>query len=367
MTATPDLLSPVRFRCGAVARNRVCLAPLTNLQSEDDGALSDDERRWLERRAEGGFGLVETCAAHVSADGKGFDGQLGIWSDHHLPGLRALAGGLARAGALGVVQLYHGGVRSPSRLTGRQPWSASAFHEDRPGFEPPRAATEADIAAVIEAFVAAAVRAQAAGFQGVELHAAHGYLLSQFLSRTINVRGDGWGGDFAGRARLLRTIAGRVRAATPAPFVLGVRISPEDFGFARGLDLDESLALAGWLADDGIDYLHLSLWEAARNTAKRPEEHAVPLFRRALPDDVRIVVAGNLWTRAEADAQLARGADLVALGRAAILNPDWPTQVADPGFLPERGPLTPDELRARAIGEKFVVYLRRFKNMVRDA
>lgn len=367
MTASTDLLSPVRFRCGAVARNRVCLAPLTNLQSADDGTLADDERRWLVRRAEGGFGVIETCAAHVSADGKGFDGQLGIWSDHHLPGLRALAAGLAEHGALGLVQLYHGGVRAPSRLTGVRPWSASEFREDRPNFEPPRAATEADIAGAIEAFVAAAVRAREAGFHGVELHAAHGYLLSQFLSRTMNVRDDAWGGDLEGRARLLRTITQRVRAAVPAPFVLGVRISPEDFGFARGLDLDESLALAGLLADDGIDFLHLSLWEAGRNTAKRPDEHAVPLFRRALPEDVRIVVAGNLWTRADAAAQLERGADLVAIGRAGILNPDWPRRVADPGFAPERGPLTPAELRSLAIGERFVEYLRRFKGMVRDA
>lgn len=366
MTATTDLLSPVRFRCGAVARNRICLAPLTNQQSADDGTLSDDERRWLVRRAEGGFGVIETCAAHVLADGKGFDGQLGIWSDAQLPGLRALAGELARHGALGLVQLYHGGVRAPSRLTGVQPWSASVFHEDRQGFEAPRAGTEADIEGAIEAFVAAAVRAHAAGFHGVELHAAHGYLLGQFLSRTINQRDDAWGGDLVGRARLLRTIARRVRAAVPAPFVLGVRISPEEFGYARGVDLDESLALAGWLADDGVDFLHLSLWEAARNTAKRPEEHAVPLFRRALPQEVRIVVAGNLWTAADAMAQLERGADMVAIGRAAILNPDWPRRIADPAYAPERGPLTPAELQALAISARFVEYLRRFRGMVRD-
>lgn len=366
MTASTDLLSPVRFRGGAVARNRVCLAPLTNLQSADDGVLSDDERRWLERRAAGGFGVVETCAAHVLAEGKGFDGQLGIWGDHQLPGLTALAAAIADAGALGLVQLYHGGVRSPSRLTGVQPWSASVFHEDRPTFEPPRAGTEDDIAGAIAGFVAAARRAHAAGFHGVELHAAHGYLLGQFLSRTMNVRDDAWGGDLTGRARLVRTIAREVRAAVPAPFVLGVRISPEDFGYARGLDLDESLELAGWLAEDGVDFIHLSLWDARRNTQKRPEAHAVPLFRAAVPAEVRLVVAGDLWTAADAAAQLGRGADLVALGRAAILNPDWPKQATAPEFAPERGPLTPAALGELAISPRFVEYLRRFKGMVRD-
>lgn len=366
MSAAAELLSPIRFRCGATARNRVWLAPLTNLQSEEDGTLSDDEQRWLQARADGGFGVVETCAAHVSEEGKGFDGQLGVWSDRHLPRLRALAQGLAGAGALAVAQLYHGGVRSPSRMTGRQPWSASAFREDKPNFEVPREGSAADIEAAIEAFVAAALRSAAAGFQGVELHAAHGYLLSQFLSRTMNPRTDGWGGDLVGRARLLRTIARRVRAAAPPDFLLAVRLSPEDFGYARGLDLDESLQVAAWLAEDGVDCVHLSLWDVTRNTAKRPTEHAIPLFRAALPAEVRIVVAGNIWTAEDAEAQLARGADLVALGRAAILNPDWPARAREPGYQPERGPLTPAALRERAISERFVHYLRRFPGLVRD-
>lgn len=362
-----SLFDPIRLPCGAVARNRVWLAPLTNQQSHDDGTCSPEERRWLERRAEGGFGVALTCAAHVSEDGKGFDGQLGVWGDHQLPGLRELAAGIARAGALGLVQIYHGGVRAPSRLTGRQPWSASAFTEDRAGFEPPRAGEPGDIEAAIDAFVRAAVRSREAGFHGVEIHGAHGYLLGQFLSSAMNRRTDEWGGSFENRARLIRTVTRRVRTAVAPPFVVGVRISPEDFGYARGLDLDESLQLAAWLADDGVDFLHLSLWDVFKNSTKRPEEHPIPLFRRALPAHVPLVVAGKIWTRADAEAALDRGADVVALGKSAILNPDWPLQAArDPAFVPERGPLTPDALRERAISDRFVTYLRRFSGMVRE-
>ncbi|MCY1071565.1 NADH:flavin oxidoreductase [Nannocystis sp. RBIL2] len=362
------LLSPIRLRNGLVARNRVWLAPLTNQQSHDDGVLSTAEQRWLERRAEGGFGVVETCAAHVSQDGQGFDGQLGVWGDHQLPRLRELAAAIAQAGALGLVQLYHGGVRSPSRLTGRRPWSASSFTEaGRPEFEVPRAADVSDIEAAIDAFDQAARRTAAAGFHGVELHGAHGYLLGQFLSSTMNQRTDEWGGSFANRARLIRTIARRVRAATPADFLVGARISPEDFGYARGLDLDESLQLAAWLAEDGVDFLHVSLWDSKKNTAKRPDQHPVPLFRAALPKHVPLVVAGNIWTRAEAEAELERGADFVALGKVAILNPDWPLRAADPSYQPERGPLTPAQLHDLAISDVFVDYLRRFKTIVRDA
>ncbi len=361
---TSSLFTPITFRSGAVASNRLALAPLTNQQSHDDGTLSDAERLWLERRAAGGFGLVETCAAHVSEDGKGFDGQLGVWGDHQLPGLRALAAGLAARGALGLVQLYHGGVRSPSRLIGQQPWSASSFDEAREGFERPRPATDADLERVHRDFVAAAMRARTAGFAGVELHGAHGYLFSQFLSRTMNLRSDGWGGALNNRARLLREVTRAVRAECPAPFLLGVRLSPEDFGHAHGLDLDESLQVAAWLAEDGVDYVHLSLWDVRRNTAKRPQEHAIPLFRAAVPDAVRIVVAGKIWTPADAAAQIDRGADLVALGRSAILNPDWPRRAVDPDFTPERGPLTRAQLHDRAISDAFVDYLGRFPGMV---
>ena len=365
ITGMSAIFTPVTFRCGRSAHNRVALAPLTNQLSHDDGTLSADEQAWLVRRARGGFAIVETCAAHVSEDGKGFVGQLGVWGDHQLPGLTQLAAELAEHDALGLVQLYHGGVRSPSALTGQQPWSASSFDEDKPDFERPRPATDADLERVHADFLAAARRSHQAGFAGVELHAAHGYLFSQFLSSAMNTRDDAWGGSLANRARLLRTVTRSLRAACPAPFILGVRLSPEDYGHARGLDLDESIQLAAWLAEDGVDFVHLSLWDAHRNTAKYPDQHAVPLFRRAVPDDVRIIVAGKLWTLADAEAMLDRGADLVALGRAAILNPDWPRLAAAADFTPERGPLTRAELHARAIADRFVTYLERFK-LVRE-
>lgn len=361
----PTLFEPVTFRHGAVAPNRLALAPLTNGQSDDDGTLGDDERRWLARRAAGGFGVVATCASHVAPDGKGFAGQLGIWSDAHLHGLTALAAEIASHGALGLVQLYHGGVRSPSSLTGQQPWSASVFHEDRPEFETPRAATDDDIHGVIGQFRDAAVRADRAGFAGVELHGAHGYLLSQFLSATMNTRGDAWGGDIAGRARLLREVTRSVRAVTRPGFVVGVRISPEDFGYTRGVDLDETLTVAKWLADDGIDFLHLSLWNVERMTAKRPAEHPITAFRAALPGDVRIMAAGKVWEAAQAEAAIARGADLVAVGRAGIVNPDWPTLVRD-GAPVRHPPLTVAEYAARDVSPRFVAYLRRFDGMVAD-
>jgi 2,4-dienoyl-CoA reductase-like NADH-dependent reductase (Old Yellow Enzyme family) len=360
------LLAPLRFRSGAVAKNRIALAPLTNAQSHDDGSLSDEEKRWLVRRAQGGFGIVETCAAFVDPLGKGFPGQLGIADDAQLPALSALSRGITEHGALGLVQLVHGGVRAPSRFTGVVPWSASRFEEDTPGFEVPRAGSERDIELAFERFVAAAHRAERAGFSGVELHAAHGYLLSQFLSRTMNQREDAWGGSLENRARLLRTIVRKVRDEIPEPFIVGVRLSPEDRGHARGLDADEAATVSRWLADDGVDFIHLSLWDTRNNLQKRPAEHPLTLFRRAVGEDVPLLAAGAIWDEKDARATLEWGADAIALGKAAILNPDWPRHFADPGFAPTRGPLTPAEYAALDVGPRFVDYLRRFEGMIAE-
>lgn len=357
-----DIFSPFSFRNGVTAQNRLALAPMTNGQSHDDGSLGDDELRWLAMRAEGGFGIIETCAAHVAPDGQGWDGELGIFDDRLLPGLARLATAMRERGALGFVQLFHGGARASVERIGGRPFSASEIPTDPAA---PRAATREDIERTIAAFAAGARRAHQAGFEGVELHGAHGYLLGQFLSNQ-NTRTDAYGGDIAGRARFVREVTRAVRAAVPSSFVVGIRLSPEEWGQAKGVDLDESLQVAAWLRDDGIDFLHLSLWRAEKNTQKRPEEHAIGLFRRVIGDEVKILACGGVWTRAEAEALLGRGADSVAIGRAGIANPDWPNQVRDPAWEPKRPPLTPAELRERGLNDRFVSYMKRWKGFVAE-
>jgi 2,4-dienoyl-CoA reductase-like NADH-dependent reductase (Old Yellow Enzyme family) len=232
--------------------------------------------------------------------------------------------------------------------------------------EQPRALSIEEIERVRDAFVESSVRAARAGFGGVELHAAHGYLLSQFLSRTFNPRADGWGGDLVGRARLLREIVKRVRDRVPASFVVGVRLSPEDRGLAKGLDVDESVQVARDVADDGADFVHVSLWDASKNTVKRPDVHPVPLFRAALRDDVVLIAAGSVHTRDDANALQRRGCDVVAVGRAAIADPDWIAHVVVDGREPLRAPRTEQELLAVDVSPKFVRYLRRFPGFVAE-
>ena len=356
---TASLSDPLLFRTGLQASNRIALAPMTNKQSHEDGTLSEAEFHWLTSRAEGGFGLIFTCASHVAKDGQGWPGELGIFDDAHLPGLTRLAKALHAAGAKAIVQIFHGGVRADRTVSGVQPWSASEL-------EGARAATSEDITRVIKQFADAARLAEAAGFDGVELHGAHGYLLTQFLSTTQNLRTDEWGGSLENRARLAREVARAVRQATSRRFTLGMRLSPEDFGNAKGLDIDESVQVAQWLAEDGLDFIHLSLWRANLNTHKYPDRHAITMFREALPANIVLLAAGAVYTPDEALALVVRGADGVALGRSAILNPDWPLRMNDENWEPQRPPVTIAQLEARGLGPVFADYMRNWKGFVTD-
>lgn len=351
------LLEPLTFANGVLSRNRAALAPMTNHQSNEDGSLANPELRWLEERADGGFGIIITCAAHVSRGGKGWPGELGIFSDDLMEGLSQLASSLRSRGSLPMVQLYHGGYRSPSELIGGPPRGPSSY--ERYGAVP---LTDAEILAIIEDFVAAAVRAEKAGFSGIELHGAHGYLLTQFLSVVYNKRTDCWGGSLENRARLLRMVTSAIRARVSPSFVVGVRLSPEDNRAARGLDLDESVQVGRWLADDGADFLHLSLWNWRANSIKRPNMHVIPVFRQAIPSAVRIIAAGDVWTGADAAAVLALGADGVAVGRAAILDANWPLIVSDDAAELTVPPVPSDRLAAKGLTPYFIEQLRGYRD-----
>ena len=364
---TPKILTPYEFpRTGTQVRNRTVLAAMTNKQSHTDGSLGDDELEWLAARARGGFGIITTCAAHVSLDGQGWDGELGVFDDSLLPGLSRLAGALRAGGALSLVQIFHGGVRAPSRLTGQQPFSASAFELDAKDFEVPREASVDDIQRTIAAFAAAARRCADAGFDGVEIHGAHGYLITQFLGTISNARDDEWGGSLENRARFVRRVVAAVREATPDGFLVGVRISPEVPD--QGVDLDESLIVAGWLASDGVDFVHVSNWDSFKAPAKYPSSKK-PLttwFREAIGPLTPMIATGAVWTPTEADLVLDQGADLVGLGRAAIGNDRWPQEAAEADREPARPPFSPEHLRAAALSETMVDYMRRWPDFVTD-
>ena len=351
---------PLAFARGPAMKNRFMLAPLTNSQSHADGTISRDEHEWLRMRAVGGFGLTMTCASHVLPSGQGFPGQLGIFSDAHLPGLRQLADAIRAAGSLSSVQLYHGGMRSPAQLTGHAPWCPSANDEFGA-----RAMSAAEIARTIDGFVEAALRAERAGFDGVELHGAHGYLLCQFLSPEINRREDDYGGSFENRCRLLREVIAGIRQRCRPDFQLGVRLTPERFG----IPLAEALALAeALMREDRLDYLDISVWDFL----KEPEDQEfrgrtlTRWFAELERKRTRMGAAGKIRTPADVQAALDAGLDFVLLGRAAILHHDFPLRAASPGFTPIDTPVTRDYLRSQFLGDAFIGYMAGWKGFVAD-
>jgi len=356
-----SLLDPVSFSHGPSMPNRFMLAPLTNQQSHADGTLSDEERTWLVMRAEGGFGLVMTCAAHVQPEGKGFPGQLGIFSDAHLPGLTRLAAGIKAHDSVAIVQLYHGGMRSPGEVIGMQPLCAS--DNEKWGA---RAMSTGEVEAMVEAFIVAAQRAEKAGFHGVELHGAHGYLLAQFLSPEINQRDDRYGGSLANRQRVVLDILHGIRQRCGSDFMLGVRLSPERFG----MNLEEVVQLAErMMGDELIEFLDMSMWDVF----KMPEDAGAD--RRSLLErftalerkGCRLGVAGKLRTPADCRRAMDQGVDWVMLGRAAILHHDFPNRLrAAPAFVPVDLPASPAHLRAEGLSETFVEYMKSWKGFVLD-
>lgn len=357
-----NLFQSLAFPSGATMKNRFMLAPLTNTQSHVDGTLSDDEYNWLTMRASGGFGLTMTCAAHVQAQGQGFPGQLGIFSDDHLPGLTRLADGIKERGSLSMVQLHHAGMRSPEDLIGCRPQCPS--DNSKWGA---RALSTEEVEQLIEDFICAAVRAEQAGFDGVEVHGAHGYILAQFLSSETNQRTDQFGGSAENRGQPIKQIIDGIRDRCRSDFILGLRLSPERFEVALGDIIDFSQSV---LNDGKIDFLDMSLWDIF----KEPEEDAykgrslMSYFTELERGDVALGVAGKLRTPEEITQAMEENIDFVLLGRAAILHHDYPLKMQqNQNFVPVSNPVSADHLRAEGLGEAFVTYMSGWKGFVQES
>ena len=252
-----SLNDKITFASGHQMKNRFMLAPLTNTQSHEDGVLSDDEYHWLTKRAQGGFGITMSCASHVQDIGKGFPGQLGIFDDKHIDGLTRLTSEIKKHESLAIAQLHHAGMRSPEELINTQPVCPS--DDSNTGA---RSLSFEEVIQLREDFIAAAVRAKKSGYQGVEIHGAHGYILSQFLSSEINRRQDEYGGSNENRSRIIFEIVEGIRNNCGKDFILGVRLSPEGFGLKLGeiKEVCEEL-----IALNNIDFLDMSLWDSFKD------------------------------------------------------------------------------------------------------
>ncbi|MEN3276764.1 MAG: hypothetical protein V7631_2554 [Massilia sp.] len=330
-----DLLSPLTLR-SLTLRNRIAMAPMCQYSAEE-GMANDWHLVHLGSRAVGGTGLVIVEATGVTWDGRITPGDLGIWSDDHIEPLARIARFVHSQGAVAGIQLAHAGRKASTAA----PWSGGAALKTAaeggwpvvapspipflPGDPDPIALDEAGIAGIVDAFEAAARRAFAAGFKVLEIHAAHGYLLHQFLSPHSNQRNDQYGGSLENRMRFLLRVTERIRAAVPADLPLFVRISATDWA-AGGWDIDQSVELSRQLKGLGVDLIDVStggnLPTARIPVAKR---YQVPCSRRIREDAGILTGTVGLITDAkEADEIITGGdADLVLVGRELLREPYW--------------------------------------------
>lgn len=327
-----DFSNPLTFKSGVTLSNRLLMSPMTTQQSFYNGTVTRDEIQYYADRAKG-LGAVITGAANVQAQGKGWPGELSIASDDMLPQLHALAGAIQAQGAKAIVQLFHAGrMTHAATLMGEQPVSASAVAALRPDAEVPRAMTLDEIHATVIAFGEATRRAIQAGFHGVELHGANTYLLQQFFSPHSNRREDEYGGTLEKRYRFIKEVLDSVFAAVEKyadhPFLVGYRVSPEEFE-TPGIRFDDTLWLLDQLKTTNLDYVHISLnaYDRVAKDEQHNQKSILAYVHDQLARQLPLIGVGGVRTRVDVNHVLAN-AELVAVGQQLLYDPTWAVKLA---------------------------------------
>ena len=331
------LFESFTFSKGMELKNRIVMAPMTNFSSNPDGTVSDEEIQYYVRRSKG-VGMVITACTYVTANGKGFHGEFAGDSDEMIPSLRRLAEVIKKQGAKAILQMFHGGRMCPPELVPNgEIVSASAVPAEQ-GAPPstegvvPRALSASEVEAIIRDFGETTRRAIEAGFDGVEIHGANGYLIQQFFSPHSNRREDKWGGSLEKRMAFPLAVVDEVKKVVAdhakEPFIVGYRFSPEE-PETPGITMADTLALVEALADKNLDYLHASLmdfWSTPRRGADdtRPR---IELIQEQAGDRVPVIGVGSIYTADDALKALQSGVPLIALGRELIIDPDWVEKV----------------------------------------
>ena len=332
--------SPFRFNCGLEMANRFAIAPLTTDSSHDDGTAADNELEFVRRRAAGGFGMTISSAAYVEQDGRAWQG-IGAAHDGHLSSLRRLAEAMHAAGGLAILQIYDGGRIAKPELIGEQVLRApSAVASLRPGARTPRAMTADEVENLIASFGEAASLARKAGFDGVEIHGANHYAVHQFFSPRANHRDDHWGGTLSKRMNFALAVAQAVRDALGPRLIAGFRVTPFE-SEPDGYTLEDSKQLCSELAGLDIDYISISLDDYRNSRPMRetrvyngpvekgytPAESPITEFARIIAGRCAVMASGGIKTCVDAEGALGMGADLVAIGRAVVVDPEWLSKV----------------------------------------
>lgn len=328
-TARRLLFEPIRVGA-ATMRNRVAMCPMTTCFADPDGHVTDRQLEFLRARARGGAGMVFTEGAAVHRLSRGWKHHFSAYDDSFKPGLARLAQAIRAEGALACLQLMHNGRRTLSAMIGERPVAPSAVAAEGSSWEVPRALATEEVEEHIEAFVEAAARAADCGWDAVELHGAHGYLLNQFFSPLSNHRQDEFGGSLPNRARFATEAIHRIHARLGDGFPVGVRISLYEIP-PGGITVEESQRLveileragAAWIdGSAGVSSLTKELrWTIGTGEATLSEEARRV---RAHLTGIPYMTVGRILHAEAAEAVLSQGvADIVGVGRALVADPDW--------------------------------------------
>jgi len=368
-----DVWSPLRFNSGREMANRFAIAPLTTDSSHEDGTATENELEFVRRRAASGFGATISSAAYVEQDGRSWQG-IGATHDGHLSSLRRLAEAMRAAGGLAILQIYDGGRIAKPELIGEQCLRApSAVASLRPGAKTPRAMTANEVGNLIASFGEAASRARKAGFDGVEIHGANHYAVHQFFSPRANHRVDNWGGTLSKRMNFPLAVAQAVRDALGPKSIAGFRITP--FESERGgYTLEDAKLLCNELAKLDLDYISVSLddyrmsrpvsetrvYDGPVEISYTPAESPITEFARVIAGRSAVMASGGIKTCIDAEGAIKKGADLVAIGRAVVVDPEWLSKVRSKSEASILAGLPKDELeiaKALSIPPRMVEYL----------
>jgi 2,4-dienoyl-CoA reductase-like NADH-dependent reductase (Old Yellow Enzyme family) len=365
--------TPLRFNCGRETANRFVIAPLTTDSSHEDGTAPENELEFVRRRAASGFGATISSAAYVEQDGRSWQG-IGAAHDGHLSSLHRLAEAMRASGGLAILQIYDGGRIAKPELIGEQVLRApSAVASLRPGATTPRAMTGDEVENLIASFRQAASLARNAGFDGVEVHGANHYAVHQFFSPRANQRTDHWGGTLAKRMNFPLAVAQAVRDALGPKLIAGFRVTPFE-AEADGYRLEDAKQLCNELAGLNLDYISVSLddyrmsrpagetrvYHGPVEKVSAPAENPITALARVIAGRGAVMASGGIKTCVDAEGAIKLGADLVAVGRAVVVDPEWLSKVRSKSEASILAGLPQDELliaNALSIPPRMVEYL----------
>jgi NADPH2 dehydrogenase len=317
-----SLFSELKIK-GKTVKNRIVFPPVVCFHyAGDDGIVTDRNIAHYEQRAKGGPGLIIVEATAVMKAGRLAPFQLGLWSEDHVTGLSRILQVIKQEGVVAMIQLHHAGLVTPESVSPEAPGPSAVPENPRS-----RELTEEEIKHIRISFIAAAVRAQKAGFDGVELHGAHGYLLNQFANYAINKRNDDFGGDFHKRLKLAREIILGIRQQCGDQFIIGYRMG------ANSPTLDDGIAIGKELEKYGIDLLHVSHGGSLQNLPRPRKDfdyNWIVFSGISIRSHIRIpVITVNEIKTSERARWLIENekVDLVALARPQLADPSWANHV----------------------------------------